>query len=54
MKLPSGRLRILQAGARPADGVGDGVDRLVLADDPLVQPLFHLEQLLDLALHAAG
>ena len=44
-------VRILQAGAGAADGVGDGVDRLVLADDALVQPLLHVNELLDLALH---
>ena len=31
--------RILDAGAGPDDGVGDQLDRLVLADDPLVQDL---------------
>ena len=30
---------------------GHRVDRFVLADDALVQPLFHVNQLLDLALH---
>ena len=44
-------VRILQAGARAADRAGHGLDGLVLTDDALVQPLFHLEQLLDLALH---
>ena len=43
-------VRVLQAGARGADGVGHGRDRLVLADDPLAQALLHLDQLLDLAL----
>ena len=42
---------ILQPGARAADRVRDGVDGLVLADDALVQPLLHVNQLLDLALH---
>ena len=51
MKLPSGRLGSCRPGARAADGVGDRRDRLVLADDALVEPLFHLEQLLDLAFH---
>ena len=39
-------LGILQAGARAADGLGDRVDRLVLADDALVQRLLHLQQAL--------
>ena len=51
MKLPSGRLRILQPGARAANRVRDRANRFVLADDALVQALFHLEQLLDLAFH---
>jgi len=42
--------RVLQAGTRPADRVGDGFDRLVLADDPLVQPVLHLDELRHLAL----
>ena len=46
-------VRVLEPGARAADGVGDGLDRLVLADDALVQPLLHLEQLLPLALQQA-
>ena len=44
-------VRILQAGAGAADRVGDRVDRFVLADDALVQPLFHVNQLLDFAFH---
>ena len=44
-------VRILQAGARAADRVRDRDHGLVLADDALVQPLFHLQQLLDFALH---
>ena len=51
MKEPSGRFGILQAGARAANRVGDRLDRFVLADDALVQPLFHLQQLLDFAFH---
>ena len=38
-------VRVLQAAAAAADGVGDGRDRFVLADDALVQPLFEHEQL---------
>ena len=50
MKLPSGRLGSCSP-ARAPDRVGDGRDGLVLADDALVQPLLHLQQLLDLAFH---
>src|SRR6185503_13125402 len=45
---------ILQPRARAPDRVGDGRDRFFLADDALVQPLFHLDQLLDLPLHQAA
>ncbi len=34
-------LRVLQAGPALAHGLGDGADRLVLADDRLVQFVFH-------------
>ena len=37
MNEPIGRFGILQAGARAADRLGDGLDRLVLALDPLVE-----------------
>ena len=47
-------VRILQSGAGAADRAGHGLDRLVLADHALVQPLFHLEQLLDFALEQAA
>ena len=43
-------VRVLEAGARAAERVRDGLDRRVLADDPLVQPLLHVDELLDLAL----
>ena len=43
-------VRVLQAGARPAQSVRDRLDRLVLADHALVQPLLHVDQLLGLAL----
>ena len=43
-------VRILQARAGTAERVGDGVDRRLLADDALVQPLLHVDELLDLAL----
>ena len=42
---------VLQAGPRAADRVRDGLNGLVLADDALVQPLLHVDELLDLALH---
>ena len=51
---PIGRFGSLEPGAGAADGVGDGVDRLVLADDALVQPLLHVDELLELALHELG
>ena len=44
-------VRVLQAAAAAADGVGDGLDRFVLADDALVQPLFEHQQLGLLGLH---
>ena len=44
-------VRILQTGTRPAHGVGYGGNRLILTDDTGFQLLFHLEQLLSLALH---
>jgi hypothetical protein len=50
MKLPIGRVRVLQAGARPADRLGDRLDRLVLADDRLVQLLLQLAAALGLFL----
>ena len=43
-------IRVLQSGARGAHRVGHGLDRLVLADDALAQPILHLQQLFDLAL----
>ena len=45
-----GPVRILQPRAGPANGVGDGDDRLLLADDAFAQAVFHGEQLLALAL----
>ena len=44
-------IRILEPGACAAHGVRDRRDRFVLPDDAGVQPLFHLEQLLDFAFH---
>ena len=49
-----GRLRVLEPGTRAADGVGHGLDGLVLADDAIVEPLLHVDELLELALHQAG
>ena len=46
-------VRVGEARARAAQRVGDRLDRLVLADDALVQALLHVDQLLDLALHQA-
>ena len=43
-------VRVLQTRARAPERVGDGLDRRVLADDALVQPLLHVDELLDLAL----
>jgi hypothetical protein len=43
-------VRVLQARARAPERVGHGLDGLVLADDALVQPLLHVDQLLGLAL----
>ena len=39
-------LRILEPGAGAADGLGDDLDRLLLADDAAVEGLLHLEQAL--------
>ena len=50
---PIGRFGILEPGARAAERVRDRLDRLVLADDALVQPLLHVDQLLGLALEQA-
>ena len=43
--------RVLDARARADDRVGHELDRLVLADDALVQDLVEAQQLLALALH---
>ena len=50
-KLPIGRLRVREPGARAPQRVRDRLDRLVLADHPVVEALLHVDQLLDLALH---
>ena len=50
MNEPVGRFGILDPGARAADRLGDGDDRLLLADHALVQLLLHPDQLLRLGL----
>ena len=40
----AGTLRVLQAGPGAPDGLRDGLDRLRLADDPLVQLVLHAQQ----------
>ena len=47
---PIGRFGSWRPGARAAERVRDRRDGLVLADDALVQPLLHVDQLLRLAL----
>ena len=47
---PDRPVGILQAGARAAERIRDRGDRLVLADDALVQALLHVDQLLGLPL----
>src|SRR5262249_2498582 len=39
-----------EAGAGPANSVGDGLDRLVLSDHPHVETVLHFAELLGLAL----
>ncbi len=41
---PDGPVGVLETGPRPADGVGDGADRVVLAHHAGVQPVLHVEQ----------
>ena len=53
-KLPIGRSGSESPARERRSASGDGLDRLVLADDALVQALLHVDQLLDLALHQAG
>ncbi len=40
----AGALRVLQAGTGASDGTGQGLDRLVLADDALVELVLHAQQ----------
>ena len=49
MKLPIGRFGSFKPDAGADHGLGDGLDRLVLADDALVQLLVQVQQLLHLA-----
>ena len=46
--------RVLEPGTCPADGVGHGLDGLVLADDALVEALLHADELGLLAFHQAA
>ena len=50
---PIGTVGIAEARARAPDGVGDGLDGLVLADHALVQAPFERDELLHLALEQA-
>ena len=45
MNDPLGPLGILEAGPGAADGLGHGLDGVLLADDPLVQLVLHAQQL---------
>ena len=47
-------VRVGDAGPRAPDGVGDGPDRRALPDQALAQPVLHVQELLGLALAAAG
>ena len=47
-------VRVLQSSARAPDGVGDRGDGFVLTDDAAVEPLLHVDQLLDLTLHQSA
>ena len=46
--------RVLEAGARPTHGAGNGLDGLILAHDRLVQCILHVEQTLGLLFLDAG
>ena len=54
MNEPIGRFGILEAGAGAADGLRDDLDRLLLADDPAVEGVLHVEQPLGLLLRRCG
>ena len=49
-----GPIGVLQAGAVAADGVGHRLDGLVLVDHPLMDAIFHHQQLRPLGLHHAA
>ncbi len=53
-KAPDGTLRVLDAGPGAPDGLGDGVDGLLLADDPLVQHGLQVQEPLGLFLDDVG
>ena len=42
---------ILEPGSGTADGIGYRLYSVILTDNPHMQPLFHLQQLLNFALH---
>ncbi len=50
----NGPARVAETRAAAADGVGQRGDRLMLANDALVQALFHMQQLLRFRLHHLG
>jgi hypothetical protein len=45
MNEPAGALGVLEAGPGAADGLGDRLDGVLLADDPLVQLVLHAQEL---------
>jgi hypothetical protein len=49
-----GPVGVLEAAAGAANGVAHRLDRRSLTDDPLLQALLHVDQLLDLAFHEAA
>ena len=51
---PERTVFIVQPGTRPAHGIGHGHHRVMLADDPLAQLLFHPQQLLALTFQHLG
>ena len=46
--------RVAKTGPGAPDGIGHGLDRFILADDPLVETILHLHELLELAFHQPG
>ena len=49
-----GTVRVLEAAAGAADGVGDGFDGFLLADDAAGEALFHAEEFLLFAFEHFG